>query len=221
MRLELVAALPEEHRKAAANRQCGRSPIYSTSRIGRRQAVCNAMLPHLPLLVRSDTQIGARYGAAQQDVAGEFVFVKVCIGVIVLDDAIEQTSGTGEAAALVTDRGQKDSAGGCGIPEMLILRAGEGAKILGRFQRNEEAPLLRHLTFDAAGPLRAIGLRQSWRCAAVLPGSGGARNEGLRKPGLKGYRSRDFCCTAPRPALHGGSARRESTCRRVHAPAIR
>lgn len=107
------------------------------------------MGPHLPLLVGEDAKFAAGHGAAEQDKAGDLILGEIRVGVVVLDDAFEQTSGAGKAASLTADDGEFDTAVGCGVEDVFIRAAVDGAEAFGRFKDDTKAPLLGHAGFDA------------------------------------------------------------------------
>jgi hypothetical protein len=85
------------------------------------------MLAHFGFLVRTDADIASWHGATDQDEACCLVLGKVGIRMVVCDSAFEQQPGTGQAAALMTDRRQGESAFSRGIPDTFLSGAVERA----------------------------------------------------------------------------------------------
>lgn len=89
---------------------------------------------------------------------------------IVLHSSLDEASGAGEAAALVTDCWQQDLMGCGGIPNVLGFSAIETAETLGRVERNEKPPPC-HTRFDALWvietPILAVR-RLTWFAAAEV-----------------------------------------------------
>jgi len=80
------------------------------------------MLAHRELLVCLDFQIGTRTGCAQENESGCPIFGEIgyCIAGVEVA-GLEQASGAGQAASLMTDRRQFNSrVVGC-VPDVLIF----------------------------------------------------------------------------------------------------
>jgi hypothetical protein len=74
---------------------------------------------------------------------------------IVFNCSLEQPSGAGQAAALMTDRRQSNPVGGGHIPDAFVFSAIETTQTFRGFQRNPKAPSSCHLWFDALWVIEA------------------------------------------------------------------
>ena len=118
----------------------------------------NAMLPHLPLLMRANPHIAPRRRVAKQNKSRSLILREIRVRLIMHDRPLQQSSRTAKAAALMTDRRQVDSIG-CGrIPDVNILSAFNAAKPLRSLQRNEKASPLCHPESNARSSTRCYGL---------------------------------------------------------------
>jgi hypothetical protein len=121
----------------------------SLSGVGGGQVMGEAVGTHLPLLVGENAKVAASHRAAEKDEAGGLVFGEVRVGTVVFNAAFEQTSGTGEAAALAADDGKVDSVSSGGVEDVLGGAASDGAGAFGCFEDHLKAPLLGHMRLDA------------------------------------------------------------------------
>ena len=68
---------------------------------------------------------------------------------VVFDSAFEQLPGTGQAAALMTDRGQGDAVFSSGTPDTLLFGAFKRAWAVRGFDENPEVSTFRHANLGA------------------------------------------------------------------------
>jgi hypothetical protein len=109
------------------------------------------MLPHRPLLMRTDAHIALRHRAAEQNKSCALIFRKVGIRVVMLHPAVNQPSRAGKTATLMTDRGQGDATRCSRVPDVLILPALECTGPLRGFQSNPMDPFFAHLSSISYG----------------------------------------------------------------------
>lgn len=121
---------------------------YLASRIRRRQAALQPVLPHFGLHVRADAEVRARLGGAQQDVSGFAVLRKIRDSVRGIEfTGSEQLARAGEAAALVAD-GRQIHAGTLGlVPQVLRGSRGNHARTIRCNQRHLKRFVVSHSAF--------------------------------------------------------------------------
>jgi hypothetical protein len=167
------------------------SAIYD-SRIRGRQTVRETMLPHLPLLMRSDAHLASRHRAAQQHIPRDLIFRKVCIRMVVFNLAFQQSSCAGKTTPLMADRGSTTPFAAA-LPQM-----------------RSSSPQSK--TWRPSGVSKAT----RWTRRPVISASMREKENSFM-----GYRSGGSCCTAPHPARRGGNVPKVSTSHPAHEPAAR
>ena len=103
-----------------------------------------AVRAHLFCLMGDNAQVTTGHGAAEKNEAGCLVFGEVGVGVVMLDGALDEARGAADAAALAADVGEVDSVGGCGVEDVVVSFAGDGAETFGCFKDDAKAPLRGH-----------------------------------------------------------------------------
>jgi len=97
------------------------------------------------LLVGTQTQIAARLGGAEEDVAFHFVLGKIGIGAALIKRPAQHAPGAGETAALVANCREGDSVVRGRIPDELVSMAGKASFALRRLQHNQKRVTTLHV----------------------------------------------------------------------------
>jgi hypothetical protein len=118
------------------------------SQIRRRQPPFGTVLAHPHLLVRAHPDITARLGGTEEDESRLLVFRKIGTGTFLIDRPAEEPAGTGQTAALMTNRREHDPVPGRRIPEEVVPVAAKGALPLRRFQSDPVSWAFLMSTFD-------------------------------------------------------------------------
>ncbi len=90
----------------------------------------HAVGSHLPLLAGQDAQVAERLSPAKKDKTRGLVLREIGSGIVLIDTSAEQSSGAGEASALMADGGKRDPVARRRVPNILVRAAQKRARSL-------------------------------------------------------------------------------------------